>query len=261
MDTALWDDGVIDPVDSRKVLGLSLSAALNAPIQEYKFGIFRIYLLACQCGSASPISRKTTNEIARLVLMFTIAAFLSCRMTISIKHAAYYCKPRAAHPARLGISGVRLSSEILFCQVCRKGDGSKMGMKRGCQGRCRSSCKSRCFYRSVGLLCSLFYTHCRGNCSSGPDGNRLFFYVIGEARRFIYSISLITLKYQLQRLVAKCVCWGSPHLLISFFSGLCWTHNIKGHTHLLTSRDSPNLLTSRDILISSHLATPQSPHI
>nr|CAD7427637.1 unnamed protein product [Timema monikensis] len=38
----LWDDGVIDPVDSRKVLGLSLSAALNAPIQEYKFGIFRM---------------------------------------------------------------------------------------------------------------------------------------------------------------------------------------------------------------------------
>ncbi|CAG2059156.1 unnamed protein product, partial [Timema podura] len=189
----LWDDGVIDPVDSRKVLGLSLSAALNAPIQEYKFGIFRIRFcstrlvlisrrqwpligpgqLACQCGSASPISRKTTNEIARLVLMFTVAAFLSCRMTISIKHAAYYCKPRAAHPARLGISGVRLSSEILFCQVCRKGDGSKMGMKRGCQGRCRSSCKSRCFYRSVGLLCSLFYTHCRGNCSSGPDGSKI----------------------------------------------------------------------------------------
>nr|CAD7266202.1 unnamed protein product [Timema shepardi] len=38
----LWDDGVIDPVDSRKVLGLSLSATLNAPIQEYKFGIFRM---------------------------------------------------------------------------------------------------------------------------------------------------------------------------------------------------------------------------
>ncbi|XP_394033.1 methylcrotonoyl-CoA carboxylase beta chain, mitochondrial [Apis mellifera] len=38
----LWDDGVIDPVDTRVVLGLSLSAALNAPIPETKFGIFRM---------------------------------------------------------------------------------------------------------------------------------------------------------------------------------------------------------------------------
>ncbi|HRW28720.1 MAG: methylcrotonoyl-CoA carboxylase [Alphaproteobacteria bacterium] len=38
----LWDDGVIDPADTRRVLGLSLSASLNAPIQETKFGIFRM---------------------------------------------------------------------------------------------------------------------------------------------------------------------------------------------------------------------------
>jgi 3-methylcrotonyl-CoA carboxylase beta subunit len=38
----LWDDGVIDPVDSRRVLGLSLSAALNAPIEASEFGIFRM---------------------------------------------------------------------------------------------------------------------------------------------------------------------------------------------------------------------------
>lgn len=38
----LWDDGVIDPVDTRKILGLSLSAALNAPIEETKFGLFRM---------------------------------------------------------------------------------------------------------------------------------------------------------------------------------------------------------------------------
>lgn len=38
----LWDDGVIDPVDTRTVLALSLSAALNAPIPETKFGIFRM---------------------------------------------------------------------------------------------------------------------------------------------------------------------------------------------------------------------------
>ncbi|HUO55799.1 MAG TPA: carboxyl transferase domain-containing protein, partial [Rhodoblastus sp.] len=38
----LWDDGVIDPAESRRVLGLSLSAALNAPIAPTKFGLFRM---------------------------------------------------------------------------------------------------------------------------------------------------------------------------------------------------------------------------
>jgi 3-methylcrotonyl-CoA carboxylase beta subunit len=38
----LWDDGIIDPADTRKVLGLGLSAALNAPIEESRFGIFRM---------------------------------------------------------------------------------------------------------------------------------------------------------------------------------------------------------------------------
>lgn len=38
----LWDDGVIDPADTRKVLGLSLSAALNAPILDTQFGVFRM---------------------------------------------------------------------------------------------------------------------------------------------------------------------------------------------------------------------------
>jgi 3-methylcrotonyl-CoA carboxylase beta subunit len=38
----LWDDGVIDPADTRTVLGLGLSAALNAPIPETKFGLFRM---------------------------------------------------------------------------------------------------------------------------------------------------------------------------------------------------------------------------
>ncbi|KTD22941.1 carboxyl transferase domain-containing protein [Legionella londiniensis] len=38
----LWDDGVIAPEDTRKVLGLSLSAALNAPITSTQFGIFRM---------------------------------------------------------------------------------------------------------------------------------------------------------------------------------------------------------------------------
>lgn len=38
----LWDDGVIDPLDTRRILGLSLSAALNAPILPTQFGIFRM---------------------------------------------------------------------------------------------------------------------------------------------------------------------------------------------------------------------------
>jgi 3-methylcrotonyl-CoA carboxylase beta subunit len=38
----LWDDGVIDPVDTRHVLGLGISAALNAPILDTPFGVFRM---------------------------------------------------------------------------------------------------------------------------------------------------------------------------------------------------------------------------
>jgi 3-methylcrotonyl-CoA carboxylase beta subunit len=38
----LWDDGVIDPADTRLVLGLGLSAAANAPIEPTKFGLFRM---------------------------------------------------------------------------------------------------------------------------------------------------------------------------------------------------------------------------
>jgi 3-methylcrotonyl-CoA carboxylase beta subunit len=38
----LWDDGVIDPADTRMVLGLSLSASLNKPIADTKFGVFRM---------------------------------------------------------------------------------------------------------------------------------------------------------------------------------------------------------------------------
>jgi len=38
----LWDDGVIDPADTRRVLGLSLSASLNAPIEPTRFGLFRM---------------------------------------------------------------------------------------------------------------------------------------------------------------------------------------------------------------------------
>jgi len=38
----LWDDGVIDPAQTRTVLGLALSAAQNAPARETRFGLFRM---------------------------------------------------------------------------------------------------------------------------------------------------------------------------------------------------------------------------
>jgi 3-methylcrotonyl-CoA carboxylase beta subunit len=38
----LWDDGIIDPAETRTVLGLSISAALNAPIEPTRFGVFRM---------------------------------------------------------------------------------------------------------------------------------------------------------------------------------------------------------------------------
>jgi 3-methylcrotonyl-CoA carboxylase beta subunit len=38
----LWDDGIIDPLDTRRVLAMGISAALNAPIPETTFGVFRM---------------------------------------------------------------------------------------------------------------------------------------------------------------------------------------------------------------------------
>jgi 3-methylcrotonyl-CoA carboxylase beta subunit len=38
----LWDDGVIDPLDTRKVLALGLAAAERAPVPETRFGVFRM---------------------------------------------------------------------------------------------------------------------------------------------------------------------------------------------------------------------------
>ena len=42
MFSRLWDDGIIDPRDTRRVLGLSISAALNAPIEDTRFGVIRM---------------------------------------------------------------------------------------------------------------------------------------------------------------------------------------------------------------------------
>ncbi|MFC4258994.1 carboxyl transferase domain-containing protein [Marinobacter lacisalsi] len=38
----LWDDGIIDPADTRQVLGLALTASLNAPAEDTRFGVFRM---------------------------------------------------------------------------------------------------------------------------------------------------------------------------------------------------------------------------
>jgi 3-methylcrotonyl-CoA carboxylase beta subunit len=38
----LWDDGIIDPLDTRRVLGMALSSAMNAPIEKDRFGVFRM---------------------------------------------------------------------------------------------------------------------------------------------------------------------------------------------------------------------------
>jgi 3-methylcrotonyl-CoA carboxylase beta subunit len=38
----LWDDGIIDPADTRRVLGLAISASLNAPIEPTRYGVFRM---------------------------------------------------------------------------------------------------------------------------------------------------------------------------------------------------------------------------
>jgi 3-methylcrotonyl-CoA carboxylase beta subunit len=40
--SSAWKDGIINPARSRKVLALSLSAALNAEVKETKFGVFRM---------------------------------------------------------------------------------------------------------------------------------------------------------------------------------------------------------------------------
>ncbi|MBB1471637.1 methylcrotonoyl-CoA carboxylase [Luteimonas sp. MC1782] len=38
----LWDDGIIDPADTRRVLGLAVSASLNAPVEPARYGVFRM---------------------------------------------------------------------------------------------------------------------------------------------------------------------------------------------------------------------------
>jgi 3-methylcrotonyl-CoA carboxylase beta subunit len=38
----LWDDGIIDPLDTRQAVALAVSLSLNAPIPDHRFGVFRM---------------------------------------------------------------------------------------------------------------------------------------------------------------------------------------------------------------------------
>ena len=38
----MWDDGIVDPLDTRAALALGISMSLNAPIPEHRFGVFRM---------------------------------------------------------------------------------------------------------------------------------------------------------------------------------------------------------------------------
>jgi 3-methylcrotonyl-CoA carboxylase beta subunit len=38
----LWDDGIIDPLDTRRVLGLALAVCANAPVEPVSYGVFRM---------------------------------------------------------------------------------------------------------------------------------------------------------------------------------------------------------------------------
>jgi len=38
----IWDDGIIDPVDTRNVLGIAIAASLNAPLRPQGYGVFRL---------------------------------------------------------------------------------------------------------------------------------------------------------------------------------------------------------------------------
>ena len=38
----IWDDGILDPVDTRNALGIGISASLNAPIGDPRYGVFRL---------------------------------------------------------------------------------------------------------------------------------------------------------------------------------------------------------------------------
>ena len=59
----LWDDGVIAPEDTRRVLALALSAALNAPVETTKFGVFRMWAMkVTPCTANTGASSRTPRR-------------------------------------------------------------------------------------------------------------------------------------------------------------------------------------------------------
>ena len=58
----LWDDGIIDPLDTRRVLALGLAAAANAPVPETTFGIFRMWIVRILIWNLFE-SRTTIDEL------------------------------------------------------------------------------------------------------------------------------------------------------------------------------------------------------
>src|SRR3546814_16115879 len=52
----LWDDGIIDPADTRRVLGLGISASLTAPVEPARVGVFRML------PAGRPLARASGGE-------------------------------------------------------------------------------------------------------------------------------------------------------------------------------------------------------
>ena len=71
----LWDDGIIAPSETRRVLALAYSAALNAPVEETKFGVFQDVRILRNARPAyshllrsKPVSRPNIALFTRLTL-------------------------------------------------------------------------------------------------------------------------------------------------------------------------------------------------
>ncbi|TPX37665.1 acetyl-CoA carboxylase [Synchytrium microbalum] len=74
----LWDDGIIDPADTRRVLGLSLSASLNAPMEETKFGI----CLGSSSHSSQTHSLKSDSTMGKMVVTIMLFCILSLNVPL-----------------------------------------------------------------------------------------------------------------------------------------------------------------------------------
>src|SRR4029078_8297637 len=61
----LWDDGILDPLDTRGALALGLSAAMNAPVAPPKFGVFRVQLMGVKSLAVSRAAGVERLTLAR----------------------------------------------------------------------------------------------------------------------------------------------------------------------------------------------------